>query len=582
MRMARRGPPWRRGRWQAYGPRPGRDGRALRGRGQGYGPGSGHDGRDRWAVPRAVGWVGALAGMVGCGIPLVLGIGAGWSFPKVLGYAGLALLYLMLTQSFNLMQVFAPAVRRPRAMYFLISGLICLALQTISGDPYLQPIVFTAPLVGAALVYPARETIRVALYYLLLMGIGLQLSNPPFTAATLLPLVGYGTLMAVIFSFTRVLAGQSEARQRADRLAADLAEQRDYLARLVALTATLTRDLDLRSVLEQVAAAGQSLAQAEQARVWLGDPDGEAAPDTPGPMLLGAAVPAATDEARPEPPPAGLAITATSLILPLIFKDQTIGVLELQGREDRAFTVVDVGLLQPFADTAAVAIQNARLYEQAGLSATLAERNRLARELHDTIAQGLTAVTMHLEAAQRSFDRYPDRARARLVRASELSRQTLADVRRSVWTLAAPLGDGVALPPALDELVQNFAARTGLAATYTHSGPPPPLDAAATTQAVRIMQEALLNVEKHAQATIVTIHSETDDGAVRVSVQDNGQGFDPQAPPLDGSTGGGFGLFSLQERARLAGGRLQVQSAPGTGTQITLTIPRHAPGEAAE
>jgi signal transduction histidine kinase len=344
----------------------------------------------------------------------------------------------------------------------------------------------------------------------------------------------------------------------------------------------LTRDLDLPAVLEQVAAAGQSLAQAEQARVWLGDTAGLASAATPGPMRLGAAVPAPADENSLQPPPAGSAITATSLVLPLIFQDQTIGVLELQGRADRAFTAVDVGLLQPFADTAAVAIQNARLYEQAGLSATLAERNRLARELHDTIAQGLTAVTMHLEAAQRSFDRYPDRARARLVRASELSRQTLADVRRSVWTLAAPLGDGVALPAALDDLVQNFATRTGLAATYTHSGPPPPLDAAAATQAVRIMQEALLNVEKHAQATTVTVQSETNDGAVRVSVQDDGQGFDPQAPPRDGSTGSGFGLFSLQERARLAGGHLQVQSAPGTGTQITLLIPRPAPGETAE
>jgi signal transduction histidine kinase len=299
-------------------------------------------------------------------------------------------------------------------------------------------------------------------------------------------------------------------------------------------------------------------------------------------MRLGAAVPAAADAAGPEPPPAELAIRATSLVLPLIFQDQTIGVLELQGRADRAFSGVDVGLLQPFADTAAVAIQNARLYEQAGLSATLAERNRLARELHDTIAQGLTAVTMHLEAAQRSFDRYPDRARARLARASELSRQTLADVRRSVWTLAAPLSDGAALPPALDELVQNFAARTGLAASYSHSGPPPPLDAAAATQAVRIMQEALLNVEKHAQATTVTVRSETDDGTVRVAVQDDGRGFDPLALPRDGSTGGGFGLFSLQERARLAGGQLQVQSAPGTGTRITLLIPRPARGAAAE
>ncbi|MFY0100023.1 histidine kinase, partial [Acinetobacter baumannii] len=84
----------------------------------------------------------------------------------------------------------------------------------------------------------------------------------------------------------------------------------------------------------------------------------------------------------------------------------------------------------------------------------LAERNRLARELHDTIAQGLTAVTMQLDAAQRSFDRDAERTRARLQRAHELARETLEDVRRSVWTLAAPLVDGAALRDALDDLTK--------------------------------------------------------------------------------------------------------------------------------
>ncbi len=167
--------------------------------------------------------------------------------------------------------------------------------------------------------------------------------------------------------------------------------------------------------------------------------------------------------------------SSTGLVLPLVFKGATIGALELHGSQAGSFNEEDARLLQPFADAAAVAIENARLYEQAHLSATLTERNRLARELHDTIAQGLTAITMQLEAAQRSFDRDALRTRARLGRAHELARETLDNVRRSVWTLAAPLVDGQVLSEALNDLTQRFADRTGLPARYQHCGPSPTL-----------------------------------------------------------------------------------------------------------
>jgi signal transduction histidine kinase len=263
--------------------------------------------------------------------------------------------------------------------------------------------------------------------------------------------------------------------------------------------------------------------------------------------------------------------SGAGLVLPLIFKGATIGILELLGSPDGPFTGEDTRLLQPFADDAAVAIENARLYEQSRLSATLSERNRLARELHDTIAQGLTAVTMQLEAAQRGFERDPTRARTRIGRAHQLARETLEDVRRSVWTLAAPLIDGRALGGALTDLTEQFAARTGLTARYSHNGPPPPLDHAAATQVLRIVQEALQNVEKHAGASMVDVVSEVEDGQVRVWVSDDGVGFAPEAPPSTGD-GSGFGLLSLRERARLSGGTLDVASAPGAGTRITITI----------
>jgi signal transduction histidine kinase len=220
---------------------------------------------------------------------------------------------------------------------------------------------------------------------------------------------------------------------------------------------------------------------------------------------------------------------------------------------------------------AKLAAENARLAEQARHAATLAERNRLARELHDTIAQGLTATTMQIEAAQRAFDRDHERARTRLARAHELARATLADVRRSVWALAEPLVDGPGLPDALDDLVRRFAERAGVAATFQHTGPPPPLGAEAADQVLRVAQESLTNVEKHAAATEVWVELVVDEREVRLSVHDNGDGFDPQthAPHANG---GGFGLLSQRERARLAGGALMVESAPGQGTCVTMTI----------
>jgi signal transduction histidine kinase len=217
----------------------------------------------------------------------------------------------------------------------------------------------------------------------------------------------------------------------------------------------------------------------------------------------------------------------------------------------------------------------ARLYQQANLTATLAERNRLARELHDTIAQELTAVLMQIEAAQRSFDRDPTRTRARLLRAHELAKGALDNVRRSVWTLAEPLISSDALHAALAEATSRFSERTGIPAHYTHQGPPPDLDPAVASQIIRVVQEALTNIEKHAQAQSAQVRSTVSGEQFVVEVSDDGRGFDPAAPPAahtNQTTQGGFGLVSLQERARLAGGILQINSSPGQGTTLRMCI----------
>lgn len=521
-------------------------------------------------------WSGVLACVVACSFPLVNGlVGAGWSIGRSIGYLCLAVLFTLLQVLSDRFSSLLHWLRERPFAFLAVSGAVGLALQSISGDSFVQPIVFTVPLIYAVHMYGPPRTLVVALAYLALMVLGFLASGKQLGMWLVPQAIGYAALMVFMISFAHLSLTQTSARRRADQLAVDLAQQRDYLARLVQITATLTRDLDVIQVLEQVAGAGRTLAQTGQALVWLrADANGDG-DDT---LQLAAAVPPESRQSMPtsDERQALLATTAeateTRLVLPLLFKGISIGALELRDRPDAPFSDADVALLQPFADAAAVAIENARLYEQARFSATLAERNRIARELHDTIAQGLTAVTMQVEAAQRSFDRDPSRTRARLGRAHELARETLEDVRRSVWTLAAPLIDGHALSQALDELTQRFAARTGLHVSYCHQGPPPTLGHAAATQMLRIVQEALQNVEKHARATTVWVESYVDADGLRVQVHDDGVGFESAGLPLQKPNGNGFGLLSLRERARLAGGTLHIESAPGEGTNVSVTV----------
>lgn len=511
-----------------------------------------------------------LGGLVSCGIPLVLGILGDWSGPRIAAYALLAAVWFVLSQAPRF-RALAWLMHRI-ALFLVLMGLLTFGLLVLSGDQFVQPLGFAIPYVYAAFGYRARGAAIVGIAYLALMVVGLWIGGVRENMAFVLPIFAYAALWVLLYGFATLWKGEQAARQRADLLAGDLARERDQLARLAQINATLTHDLALDIVLAQVASAGCDLSASSSARVWLRDP----AAETHGarlavvvPFQAARAIDLADDSAVIDTRVP--TTTGDGLLLPLAVKGQPIGVLEL--RRDTRFELGEAEMLQPFVDAAAVAIENARLYEQARLSATLAERNRLARELHDTIAQGLTAVTMQLDAALRSFHRDAARTRARVGRAHELARAALDDVRRSVWTLAEPLIDGATLVAALGDQAQRFAARTGLRATYEHTGAAPPIDHAAATQVLRIVQEALQNVEKHAHASAVEIRSSLSHGDLRVCVRDDGIGFDRSARSDADGNGNGFGLISLHERARLAGGTIAIDSAPGSGTRVELIIP---------
>ncbi len=509
--------------------------------------------------PQILNISGIVAVTLACVAPLLIGLAGGWSFAQTAAYTGLALIYLLWIVALLMIEPVSNWAHRYFVPALLISGLLYLAMQSISGDPFLQPIAITVPLVFSVMHLPPLRAMATTALFVGLMVLGLLLHGWRAPQAILLPFAGYGAFSLFIFAIVRLLIEQTEARSRADRLAADLARQRDYLRHMAAVAATLTSDLELSAVLEQVAAAGRDLSQAGRVRVWLNADDQE-------PRLhLAAALPAASRaEVKPD-------ADDSTFQVPLRSKGRRIGLLELCDLPAGGGPV-EMELLQPLADAAAVAIENARLYEQARLSATLGERNRLARELHDTIAQGLTAATMQIEAAQRAFDRDPERARARLSRAHELNRATLDDVRRSVWSLAEPLADGALLGDILADLAQRFRERSGITVDYRAGHGLTVVSSAVATQVVRIVQEALTNVEKHAGAQQVELRIFGDAEELQIQVSDDGCGFDVQAPPVS-ANGSGFGLSSLHERSRLAGGRLELTSQPGQGTCVTLRLP---------
>ncbi|HWD45464.1 MAG TPA: sensor histidine kinase [Actinomycetota bacterium] len=201
----------------------------------------------------------------------------------------------------------------------------------------------------------------------------------------------------------------------------------------------------------------------------------------------------------------------------------------------------------------------------------LAERQRLARDIHDTLAQGFVSIVLQLQAAEAELPADAAEARAHLDRARRTAKDNLAEARRLVWDLrpealsAAPLGE------ALGRLAGRVAEETGMAATATVTGTPRPLSADAEITLLRVTQEALANVTKHAHAGRVAVTLSYMDGEAALDVRDDGSGF---APSADGhGPDRGLGLRGMRERVEALGGSLAVESAPGRGTTIAVTVP---------
>jgi signal transduction histidine kinase len=203
---------------------------------------------------------------------------------------------------------------------------------------------------------------------------------------------------------------------------------------------------------------------------------------------------------------------------------------------------------------------------QASELAATRERNRMAREIHDSVGHHLTVVSVQLEAAEMVLDRHPEDARRRIARARELAREGLAEVRRSVGALRGSPLDGGTLDDAVRALL---AGDEPPPAVLRVEGSPRELPEPAALTLYRAAQEGLTNTRRHARARRVELVLDYRlEGAVRLTVRDDGRGAEDTGPET-----GGFGLLGLRERVQLLGGRIETTSRPGEGFVLTVEVP---------
>ncbi|MGI5285204.1 sensor histidine kinase [Nonomuraea polychroma] len=225
------------------------------------------------------------------------------------------------------------------------------------------------------------------------------------------------------------------------------------------------------------------------------------------------------------------------------------------------------------AKLAALAEDNANLHaqllSQAREAGVLEERQRMAREIHDTIAQGLTAILTQVEAAEAAVGEDVSAARSRLDTVRTVARESLTEARRSVQALRpGPLRHEAELASVIRDFAEKWARSTGVAAAVRVTGDPRPLHVEVETSLLRVAQEALHNVAKHASADRVQVTVSYMEDVVALDVRDNGRGFAAEA-----TNGGGFGLMAMRQRVTRLAGNFVIETAPGEGTGICTTVP---------
>jgi signal transduction histidine kinase len=261
---------------------------------------------------------------------------------------------------------------------------------------------------------------------------------------------------------------------------------------------------------------------------------------------------------------------ASFLGVPIRSRAGVLGALYLTDKEDApGFTEEDERLIQMLAAHAAIAIENARLYERGRELSFVEERNRLARDLHDSVVQKLFGVVLAAQSAATLFDRDRESARAQVEKLQELTQDAIQELRSLIFQLRPPAVESDGLAAALAKHVQVLRRVHRQDIDLTATGEPrlrPDVD----DEVFRIAQEALHNALRHAAAARLEVALEESKGRLILTVRDDGVGFDPAATDHRSRR---LGLTSMEERAASLGGTLGIDSTPGEGTTIRLEVP---------
>jgi signal transduction histidine kinase len=372
-----------------------------------------------------------------------------------------------------------------------------------------------------------------------------------------LPVRDRSELGELATAFNAMADALTEAQQHLEsRVAVRTAELRALLE--LSNTIAVTTELQplLAAVLDRLDEAGATVG----AEVW------ELGPDAACMRLVarGGGLPEAaplpcTDEADP--------VFGELLTLPLRVRERTVGVLRAVAPERAPWDEERLRLAVGVAAQAAVAIENVRLYERVRDEATDEARRHLARELHDSVSQAIYAIVLTTHAAQRRAERDPTKAGEALDTVIELAEAALAEMRALIFELRPEALAEVGLVGALHRQLDGLELRHGLA-TSRELLDEPDLPFASKQVLLRVVQEALHNVVKHAHASSVRIGAHRAGGRLHLQVRDDGVGFDPAA-----SFPGHLGHTSMRERLAALGGRLRLESAPGAGTTVSLDVP---------
>jgi PAS domain S-box-containing protein len=265
--------------------------------------------------------------------------------------------------------------------------------------------------------------------------------------------------------------------------------------------------------------------------------------------------------------------------IPLILRHQVTGLLSLTYNEPGYYTQTHARFAQTITNQIAIAIENARLYEQAQDLATLEERNRIARELHDSVTQLLYGISLYSTAASRSADkRNVDQVKKNLIEIKDNALQALQEMRLLILELDPPLLQKHGLVAALRASLESIETRAGLETVLNTDGISR-LPSTIEPDLYRIAMEALNNLVRYARAKKVTVDLQIRNNWVILDIHDNGVGFELEYV----RSSGGLGIHNMTQRAHRLGGHLDIASSPGAGTRITAEIPLPGYGmEAAE